>query len=382
MKWLILLLLVVASSEGFALVLAGLRPEQFRPDSEQIRQAADPDGYALWLRQRYDAEIGWINPRSATFSKKNCASELTSYTFDATGARSSAPLDRVDVIAVGDSFTRGDDVNDDETYPFWIHRLTGLTVANYGVGNSDPLQQVMYLERLTQLHPEFRIAIIGIWDEDLRRLPARLRYVADSEQAPFYFKPYLDVTQAPPKPRPNPNAPPAKTVEQLLPIIEEALNADYLQRPMLSWPYTLAILRLLGSRPFIYGLRNRFNMLRGKQVSGWFEDENLLRGLDYVITRFMTVSYKHNALPVVVFIPSGYENRYSFNQFIAYSQLNKDINRRRSILVNVGDADIDWNRYRISSREGSKCHASKYGYEMIGRFTVNNIRRYWPLEPT
>jgi hypothetical protein len=378
--WVVILVLVAVSAEGFSYVFAQLYPEQFRPDTDAIRTMADPDSYADWLRYHYDAELGWINPSSMASREKNCAGELVSYTFDKNGARGSQEMDRVDVVAVGDSFTRGDDVNDTETYPFWIQKLTGLTVANYGVGATDPLQQVMYLERLVHLHPELKIAILGIWYEDLRRLPNQL-YLGRGQGWPFFFKPYVDVTLQNPMVRPNPNAPPAPTVDRLIPLVEKALNTGYLRRPSSSWPYTVSIVKLLESRLFIYSIRNRVNQLFGRDVLGWWEDQNLLKGLEYVVRRFSRVTRAHEAVPVVVFIPNGVRPRYAESPSEFMRSFRSKAGADHVLFVNVGEADIDWERYNVVGPDGHPCHASAYGYEMIARAIVEKLEAEGIVKP-
>jgi lysophospholipase L1-like esterase len=81
------------------------------------------------------------------------------------------------ILAVGDSFTYGDEVNDDETWPAQLQRLTGRPVLNGGVTGYGFDQIVLRAERLTAQHkPSILIVSFiqhDVWRVSMRRLWGR-----------------------------------------------------------------------------------------------------------------------------------------------------------------------------------------------------------------
>lgn len=59
-------------------------------------------------------------------------------TTDRRGFRNQAPLDRCDLVAVGDSFTEGSRVSDEECWPVLLGQVLQRSVYNLGVSGADP----------------------------------------------------------------------------------------------------------------------------------------------------------------------------------------------------------------------------------------------------
>lgn len=104
---------------------------------------------------------------------------------DAEGFRRSAAMPDGDVIlAVGDSFTFGDEVKDDETWPAYLQRLLGRRVVNAGVSGYGFDQIVLRAESIVaDLHPS--AVVVGFIADDILRTEMRRRWSAE--------KPYFDI---------------------------------------------------------------------------------------------------------------------------------------------------------------------------------------------
>lgn len=76
------------------------------------------------------------------------------------------------ILAVGDSFTFGEDVSDTETWPAQLQRLTGRRVLNDGVSGYGFDQIVLRAERLAVVHKPLVIVASFIAD-DIRRTEMR-----------------------------------------------------------------------------------------------------------------------------------------------------------------------------------------------------------------
>lgn len=88
------------------------------------------------------------------------------------------------ILAVGDSFTFGEEVKDDETWPAYLQALLGRRVVNAGVSGYGLDQIVLRAERIVPgLHPS-RI-VVGFIADDVLRTEMRRRWSAE--------KPYFDI---------------------------------------------------------------------------------------------------------------------------------------------------------------------------------------------
>ena len=93
----------------------------------------DRDLFRRDAKAVFDPEFGWI-PKAGVYSYTG---EDNTVTILKGGVRSNGnpdlPSDAEVMLAVGDSFTFGDDVSDDETWPSALERLSNIKVINGGV---------------------------------------------------------------------------------------------------------------------------------------------------------------------------------------------------------------------------------------------------------
>lgn len=114
----------------------------------------------------YDEMLGWL-PESdvdsalgGTFSTGELGVRLNSPV--------ARPLPNGGILAVGDSFTAGSGVNDDQTWPAYLEQKTGTPVINAAVGGWGVDQMVLRAEEMAPLsHPQ--TIIVGILAQDSLR---------------------------------------------------------------------------------------------------------------------------------------------------------------------------------------------------------------------
>lgn len=103
------------------------------------------------------------------------------HTIDADGLRSngegSASSDGL-IMAVGDSFTYGDEVRDEESWPAQLQRLTGRRVLNGGVTGYGFDQIVLRAEQLADVHKP-SVIIVSFIAEDIERTEMRCMWWRD-----------------------------------------------------------------------------------------------------------------------------------------------------------------------------------------------------------
>jgi hypothetical protein len=131
----------------------------------------------------HDSLLGYA-PRPNVSGRDNPWRSLV--TIDAAGVRGNgaapAPGGPV-VLAVGDSFTFGDEVDDVETWPAQLERLLGQPVVNGGVFGYGFDQIALRAEQLIERVPA-RVLIVSIVAEDVLRCEFSYRYA---------WKPYFEI---------------------------------------------------------------------------------------------------------------------------------------------------------------------------------------------
>src|SRR5262245_52819870 len=105
---------------------------------------SDANAFLGW--DYYDPDLGW-----------------DSYT---AGKRTGPDLGSVCGAAFGDSTTHGDEVKDDETWPFILSTYMGCEIENFGVGGYG--QDQSYLKYL-KYKPAGEVIVIALFQEMLRR---------------------------------------------------------------------------------------------------------------------------------------------------------------------------------------------------------------------
>ena len=122
--------------------------------------------------------------RGPTTARRASASMPTGFRRSAAiSRRKRMPEERI-VLAVGDSFTFGDEVRDDETWPAHLQQLLGRRVLNAGVSGYGFDQIVMRAERVVaDKHPS--AVVVSFIADDVLRTEMRRRWGAE--------KPYFDI---------------------------------------------------------------------------------------------------------------------------------------------------------------------------------------------
>src|SRR5436190_634275 len=98
------------------------------------------------------------------------------HTIDANGLRHSGAeiglSNNGPILAVGDSYTYGDEVLDEEAWPAQLQKLTGRRVLNGGVTGYGFDQMVLRAERLIPVHKP-SVVIVSFIADDIRRTEMR-----------------------------------------------------------------------------------------------------------------------------------------------------------------------------------------------------------------
>ncbi len=122
---------------------------------------------ALESSGRYDEVLGWVQPANHVSDGFN----TIEYGIRKNSSRNE-PLSQGGVLAVGDSYTVGSQVKDEESWPAQVERRAQVRVINAGVGGYGVDQIVLTAERLLPVVSP-QMVIVGIYQETIVRAITR-----------------------------------------------------------------------------------------------------------------------------------------------------------------------------------------------------------------
>jgi hypothetical protein len=342
-------------------------------EREKFLRNLDTDGLRAFAQGRGDPVLGWTRQGPETVEALDCQGNAVVYRFDADGARVDPKFVAADarVIAVGDSYTVGAEVEDAGTWPARLAARLGVPVVNHGVGGYDPVQSVLRLDQKAALYPRAEVAVLGIMYENVHRLVNSYRPVLKDDARPYLLKPYMAHGVL----VPHPGLEPLEDFAVFLRHAHAAFDDDFWARPRRRFPYTLAFVRGLRSNAFVfrelpYDLRDY-----GVPEYAWtFEAERFRRELIAAFDHFVAVAQRHGLQPVVVFFP---RNRFDTSSASSFLATQRQRFPAGLVAADAGAAAIDWDRYNLEgerSGEPDLCHPSAYGYDALAEGVAQTLR--------
>jgi hypothetical protein len=178
----------------------------------------------------YDPTLGYVQRAGHSSPKMN---------YDAEGFRLMPPLpagaaDLPPVLATGDSYTQGDEVDDGETWPAYLQGLIGRRTVNAGVAAYGLDQTVLRTEQLVPLVRPAAI-VVGFITDDVRRSEMSRTWGTE--------KPYFDVKDGKLELR-NVPVPPSPDPRDTLTFLQHAFGWSLLVDFVLDnqgWRYEWAV---------------------------------------------------------------------------------------------------------------------------------------------
>ena len=326
-------------------------------------------GLATYMELFGDPVLGWETRGPIVRQEADCRGSLKTYTYDDTGARTYAAFDsqRTEIVIVGDSYTNSYEVDDAQAYPAQLAELLRVSVANHGVAGYGPVQAFLNLQKKLSLYPEARIAVLAIMYENLYRMVNSYRPVLYSNSSDYTFKPFMAGGQI----RPHPGEEAFADLDSFLRYANRAFDSDFWAKPKASFPYSVALVRSVGSNYFyLRKLQKQLRKLGLPEYGLAFRSEEIRLDLISLLNNYADFAVAHRVQPVAVFIPRNRYDTQSASRFIAESghQLRKDLL--------VGDvaqaASVDWKRFNLQEETGDNiCHPSVYGYAVIARYIAD-----------
>ena len=148
----------------------------------------DQEGLSKFIPNGYDPELGWMRKPNTSGTEPG-GHGTVSWTIDETGGRKDPYMEGypVRVIAVGDSYTFGRQVADEDAWPALLGRSLGVRVLNLGVGNYGLDQCILRYQREAPM-PGVDAVILGVVPETMARIHSSWKHYSEYGNT-FAFKP-------------------------------------------------------------------------------------------------------------------------------------------------------------------------------------------------
>lgn len=148
----------------------------------------DQKGLEKFFKHGYDPYLGWCRkPNTSGVEKGQCGQ--VKYSIDSLGSRSNPLAKGTDnVIATyGDSYAFCRQVNDNETWQFFLTQKTNIGVLNFGVGNYGVDQALLRYEQM-ELPSSIKIVVLAFVPENICRIHSYWKHYLEFGNT-FAFKP-------------------------------------------------------------------------------------------------------------------------------------------------------------------------------------------------
>jgi hypothetical protein len=366
--------------ELFAFATAKLVDEDDLFDARQsVFNEYSDESLAFFNSVKADPVLGWRNYGPAVSKEKNCLGNPIEYRYDAAGARSYEGYDasQAEVIVVGDSYSNGMEVGDNETYPARLSELLGVSVANHGVGGYGPTQSLLNLQQNILRYPRARVVVLGIVYENLYRMVNSYRPVLYHGSSEYTLKPYMKDGQI----IAHPGNSVFESVERFQQAAEKAFDDDFWAKPVARFPYSITLGKSLTTNYFRYRkLQREFRKFGKPEYFLFFADEGIKLNLIALLNEYASMARAWDVVPIVVFIPRNRLDTSSASKFIADHRADID---SRLLIGDVAEfPDINWNKFNLEEAESDNiCHPSSYGYQSIAQYIAEIMTKSGVLAP-
>jgi len=174
-------------------IVKNLRKQfQWLITSEDERPKLDPEGLKRFIKHGYDPELGWVRKPDTEHPEKGKHGE-TSYHIDKIGARCNPGHEHLEpqISCFGDSFSFCRQVNDNETWQWYLSEIAGVGVLNFAVGNYGIDQGYLRMAReIDKVKTD--IVILGVVPSTIVRILCVWKHYNEFGNT-FGFKPRFDI---------------------------------------------------------------------------------------------------------------------------------------------------------------------------------------------
>lgn len=316
-----------------------------------------------YFEKGFDSEFGWVRKPDTSgndtipYKKEdgNWAYRKSLWTIDKRGTRINPGFEGKNnklISCYGDSFTFSRQVNNNETWCYYLSELTNSNVLNWGVGNYGLDQALLRLEREFSKN-RTKVVIMAVVPDTISRIVSYWKHFYEYGNV-WAFKPRFELDMNNKlKLVPNLMYKPDKFFE-LEKYIDELKKHDYFykekfQKDLLKFPYSFYIMKnpkrnlsiiskvikrslksYLFQKEKVVQVMDSDAMLMIRRINLlWtvrlFKEKEATDLMDKLIDRFLELGKKLNFKPVFVFLPQKNEALYESKERGFYTPFFKKI---------------------------------------------------------
>jgi len=150
------------------------------------------NGLKKFFQHGYDSELGWVR-KPLTEHEEIGKNGKTIWHIDKNGARNNPIIGFKEgkISCYGDSFTFARQVNDNETWNYYLSELTKTNIQNFGVGNYGIDQSLLRLKIEFKKYPSDMV-ILGVVPDTISRILSVWKHYYEYGNT-FGFKPRFEI---------------------------------------------------------------------------------------------------------------------------------------------------------------------------------------------
>lgn len=331
----------------------------------------DNDNVVEYMAKAYDEDLGWNTRPLSSRSRKNTAGVDWVSNYNELGARLPCVTSEETLFAsYGDSYTHGDEVEDDATWQCFMEDRLQKKVNNFGVGGFGVVQAFIKMKGHWEKGLIAPTTLLVIYTDDIRRALNSYRpFLNPLTGGKLAFKPSYRIIDGEVVFFSNPQSPNINTKDQIKDLALTVSRTDYWSqnhiRLIPEFPYTAEVIsagyRLLTSESAISGSDlNIWDTHEGRQV------------MMHLLRNFVLEANLHGTRPVVILIPRV--NEWSNGRKPPhYANFLADVLQPAHLdltIIDISKAEFDEAKFSTLPFKG---HPSRYGNQIISKAILDGL---------
>lgn len=167
----ILLIIILIESLTHILVYNLKKSSQWLITDEDILPTFNKNSLDKFTQHGFDSELGWVRKSNTDKEEIGKGGKVSWYHINSIGARINPQHESLSqaISCYGDSFVFARQINDGDTFEWYLSELTKTNVLNFGVGNYGLDQALLRLKREYPKTPT-KIVIMGVVPSTIVRI--------------------------------------------------------------------------------------------------------------------------------------------------------------------------------------------------------------------